>query len=535
MRGPSRHCIIVALLAAVGGPWAIANAQPREAGPGAAPTAIERYIIGLRPGAPSPARAAGDALARLGGRVKLEIPGADAVAVEAPADALPALRQLPGVAYVERDARRYRLAGGYTDSTGTPYALGQRVPYGIAMVQADQLALLQGVSRTVCIIDSGYAMGHEDLPGEDRVTGDFDPGTGNWHEDVDGHGTHVAGTIAALNVAGTGVVGVMPADTLRLHIVKVFGEHGDWTYSSTLAAAARRCEAAGAHVINMSLGGGEPTATERRVLDRLHAEGMLLVAAAGNDGNRSLSYPASYDSVMSVGALDESRQSAAFSNFNRQVEISAPGVQVLSTVPDGLVSEAELTVGGTSYAPLPMEGSPRASVTAPLADFGRGKGVVRGSMKGRVCLIERGENYFSEKVRNCQRSGGLGAIVFNNVAGEFSGTLGGAVTRIPSVSVSDTAGAALKAQLDQAASLSVRAGGSPYSPYDGTSMATPHVAGVAALVWSLQPQCTAAQLRRTLGLSALDLGTRGRDTRFGFGLVQAKAAYDRIVQRGCGN
>jgi len=81
----------------------------------------------------------------------------------------------------------------------------------------------------------------------------------------------------------------------------------------------------------------------------------------------------------------------------------------------------------------------------------------------------------------------------------------------------------------------VQAGGEPYAALDGTSMATPHVAGVAALVWSLHPQCTAAQLRRTLGLTALDLGTRGRDTRFGFGLVQAKAAADRIAAQGCGN
>lgn len=530
MRGLRNFSGTVLLLAVAFGTFA---APPQTVQPQAvAQPGVQRVIVAFRPGVPAPSRSA---LAALGGKVRLEIPGADAVAVEVPADMVAALRRLPNVLYVENDAPRYRLSAGYTDSTGSPYALGQRVPYGIAMVQADRLAGTLGTERTVCVIDSGYDLGHEDLPGEALVTGDNDPGTGNWYEDADGHGTHVAGTIAALNSSGTGVVGVVPGGVARLHIVKVFGEHGDWTYSSTLAAAARKCQAAGAHVVNMSLGGAEPTATERRVLDRLYAEGMLLVAAAGNDGNRSLSYPAAYDSVISVGALDEQMEWATFSNFNRQVELSAPGVQVLSTVPSATVVDAALEVGNTVYDPTPMEGSPRLSVTAPLADFGDGGAVQRGAMRGKICVIQRGTYFFRTKVLNCQRSGGVGAVVYNNVEGPFSGTLGGAVTRIPSVGVSDTEGAALLQQLGQSATLAVQAGGEPYAALDGTSMATPHVAGVAALVWSLHPQCTAAQLRRTLGLTALDLGTRGRDTRFGFGLVQAKAAADRIAAQGCGN
>jgi subtilisin family serine protease len=74
-----------------------------------------------------------------------------------------------------------------------------------------------------------------------------------------------------------------------------------------------------------------------------------------------------------------------------------------------------------------------------------------------------------------------------------------------------------------------------YAYYDGTSMATPHVSAVAALVWSYFPQCSAAQLRSSLDKSALDLGAAGRDVKYGFGLVQAKAAYDRIKSQGCGN
>ena len=118
------------------------------------------------------------------------------------------------------------------------------------------------------------------------------------------------------------------------------------------------------------------------------------------------------------------------------------------------------------------------------------------------------------------------------MAGGFTGTLGSAVTAIPSLTVSNTDGALIKARLGQSATIKV--GTSNYDYYDGTSMATPHVAGVAALVWSYFPTCTAAQMRTSLQLGALDLGTTGRDVKYGYGLVQAKVTYDRIKTKGCG-
>ncbi|HEX2011883.1 MAG TPA: S8 family serine peptidase, partial [Roseateles sp.] len=111
-------------------------------------------------------------------------------------------------------------------------------------------------------------------------------------------------------------------------------------------------------------------------------------------------------------------------------------------------------------------------------------------------------------------------------------TLGTTVTDIPSVTASDTEGTQLKAQLGQSATVSVTA--TNYAFYDGTSMATPHVSAVAALVWSYFPTCSASQIRVSLNNSAEDLGSAGRDTKFGYGLVRAKAAYDRITALGCG-
>ena len=282
----------------------------------------------------------------------------------------------------------------------------------------------------------------------------------------------------------------------------------------------------------MSLGGGRSSRTEQRAFDALQTKGVLSIAAAGNDGNTVISYPAGYASVMMVGALDENKAWADFSQYNTKVEISAPGVSVLSTVPMNSGTEPALTVGATVYAPGAMDGSPVKSATAPLVDFGNGD-VASGAVLGKVCLISRGVIDFATKVMNCQNNGGVGAVIYNNVAGGFGGTMGTTVAAIPSVTASDVEGAAMKGQLGQSATVAVKP--NSYAYFDGTSMATPHVSAVAALVWSYFPTCTGSQIRTSLTKSALDLGTAGRDTKFGWGLVQAKAAKDRIATLGCGN
>ena len=495
------------------------------AGPAALALDQARVIIAFKPGAVAQARAA---LQAARGAVRVELPALNAVAVELPPAAIAALRRNPHFAYVEEDVKRWPLA--LSSPSNNPYQPGQRVPYGIAMVQADQLPDTQAGNRKLCIIDSGIDRAHEDLAGV-PADGVHDIGTGWWNTDENSHGTHVAGTIAALNNTGTGVVGVAPNGRLKLHIVKVFSADG-WAYSSTLARAAQQCADAGAHVISMSLGGSLPSQTEIRTFHALAARGVLSVAAAGNDGNHTVSYPAGYPSVMMVGAVDAQRQWAPFSQFNHRMELAAPGVSVLSTVPMRSISEAALTVARETYAPGAMAGSPQRSASAPLADFGLGERI-NPAVAGKVCLIARGTIDFATKVSNCQNSGGVAAVVHNNVAGSFNGTLGAAVTVIPSVTASDAEGTRLKTQLGQSAVVTV----APvhYALFDGTSMATPHVSAVAALVWSYYPACTASQMRASLHKSALDLGPAGWDEQYGHGLVQAKAAYDRIAAKGCGN
>lgn len=481
-------------------------------------------VVGHKAGAAGAVRSE---VAKSGGRVLHDMSAVDAMVVELPAKAVAALAKNRQVDFVESGVPR-RIQGQRTIRS-VP-AGGQVVPYGIPMVQADQVSDSAAGNRTLCIVDSGINGAHEDLAAV-PMTGENFTKSGEWYTDENSHGTHVAGTIAALNNT-VGVVGVAPSGKLKLHIAKVFDAAGSAS-SVTIARAMLSCWQAGAHVVSMSLGGPDTSPIESRVTALLAKKGLLLIAAAGNAGNDTVSYPAGFAEVVSVAAIDETRAVAGFSQFNADVEIAAPGVAVLSTVPAFSQTAASLDVGGTPYPVQGMDGSPRRSGSGTLADFGLGTAAVAGSMNGKVCLIQRGSISFAQKVLNCQASGGAGAVIYNNTAGELFGTLGETVTTIPSVGAMQADGALMLSQLDQATNVAVFGLPDLYAAYNGTSMATPHASAVAALVWSHHPGCTAEQVRSTLSASATDLGAAGRDPYFGWGLVQAKAALQRL-SNGCG-
>ncbi|MCB1995112.1 MAG: S8 family serine peptidase, partial [Rhodoferax sp.] len=415
-----------------------------------------RYIVKFRD-----LQGAASAVQAAGGRVALELRPQRALAAQLPAAAVEALRRHPLVEYVEVDARRYPLA--------------QSVPYGIPMVQANDPVFTgnaaSGSNTTVCIIDSGYQRAHEDLP-DTNVTGTNDSGSGNWAEDTCGHGSHVAGTIAASNNS-LGVLGVVGNGNLHLHIEKVFsGADCGWAYSSSLVTALNRCVAAAGSnrlVINMSLGGSTSSRTERNAFDNAYANGVLPIAAAGNDGNTRTSYPAGYAGVVSVAAVDAAGVVADFSQQNSDVELAAPGVGVVSTTP---FKASTLSAGGASWIGVDIDGSARISVNGALVDGG--DCTASGAWAGRVVLCQRGTNTFAEKVANVAAGGGTGAAIYNNVPGGFAGTLNGTST-IPAISISDADGAAALGRLGNIATLDNTAGvGNGYEAYDGTSMATPH-------------------------------------------------------------
>lgn len=171
--------------------------------------------------------------------------------------------------------------------------------------------------------------------------------------DDNGHGTHVAGTVAANANNGVGVAGV--AFNSPLAICKGLNSAGSGTLVM-IANCITWLNQQDARVISMSLGGASGSQTLEDAVRNATDNGSLLVAAAGNSGNSSLSYPAAYAEVVSVAATDHNDARASFSQFNSDVEVAAPGVNILSTWNDGGYRAAS----GTSMA------TPHASAVAAL-------------------------------------------------------------------------------------------------------------------------------------------------------------------------
>lgn len=454
-------------------------------------------------------------------------------AVELNENSKKAMRAKGGFKKMEVDAKRFALSI-YNDDAGDP-TLQQLTPYAVYQSQADQLNLQSG--QKVCIIDSGLDATNNDFDWT-VITGDNDSGTGNWYEHGGPHGTHVAGTIAA-DDNNVGVVGMAPG--VPLHIVKVFNESG-WGYSSDLAYAAQKCTQAGANIISMSLGGGGANSTEENAFDNFIANGGLVVAAAGNDGNSVRSYPAGYESVMMIGANDANNNIADFSQYpscttgkgknvvtNEKicVEVTAGGVDTFSTYPAGLATVSSLTADGYGVASSAMENA--GSASALTFNMGTAENT-NSAASGKICLIDRGNISFHDKVANCENSGGVGAIIINNEPGMLYATLGETnTTSIPAVGASQED----RTFLLGTSSVSIHVGAGDYGYMSGTSMATPAVAGVAALVWSNHPECTGQEIRAALKASAEDSGTSGKDVYFGYGIVKAKAASDYLTSNGC--
>lgn len=417
------------------------------------------------------------------------------------------------------------------------YPMAQTVPYGIDMIQARAIWDVNhdgvvdpnkptGESRMLCIIDSGIDVQHEDLAPLNIVGGEPE----GWNNDTCGHGSHVAGTIAAAN-NDVGVVGVSPG-AVSLYILKVFdGPECGYSYASSVLDAAYACEAAGASVISMSLGGGRASPVERIGFGRLNRRGILSVAAAGNAGDTSYSYPASYPSVLSVAAVDQNEAIASFSQQNDEVDVAAPGVNVLSTVP--FTTVASFKIGQNGYEVLGMEGGAYGTVSGAIV-YG-GLCTEAGEWAGMVVLCQRGEVSFAEKAAAVEAGGGVAAVVYNNEPGLFGGTLGEEEAGIPVLSMSQENGTALvETQIGANAAISVTLVTHTYEYYSGTSMATPHVSAAAAVLLSSDPSLTNEDVRAALIATAKDLGPEGPDNAFGAGLIQMFDAW-RYLGGGPGN
>ncbi len=273
--------------------------------------------------------------------------------------------------------------------------------WGLWVIYADRAWDITVGSRSVkvCVVDQGVDYNHEDLAGnygygKDMVDNDNDPYPVNSSEF---HGTHVAGTIAAVMNNGLGVVGVAQSLIISCRALNDSGTGS----TAWVSQCIRWCADTGAKVINMSLGGSMPSSDlESAVNYAVDTAGVVVVSAAGNDGSSSVNYPAAYEASMAVGAIDTLGERAYFSNYGPELDVVAPGVMILSTMP----------------------------------------------------FI------------------------------------------------------------------------SSYSYLDGTSMATPHVSGLAALILSKNPNLSPADVRGIITGTAIDMGELGKDWFYGYGLISSYRA-----------
>jgi len=463
-----------------------------------------------------------------------------AMATELDSQNLEELRKDQNVAYIEPDYPIYATgsatAGDYSIYTAESTS-SQSIPYGIEMVGATQVwSKTKGAGAVVAVLDTGISMYHPDrgniITSESFVTGEE-------VDDLDGHGTHTSGTVAALD-NGIGVVGVAPeADLL---IGKVLDNEGTGQ-TSWLISGIEWAVDNDADVISMSLGGTDYSASLETACNNAYTEGVLLVAAAGNDGNSTLNYPAAYSSVISVAAVDENKAKADFSNYNSDVELAAPGVSVLSTVNVGTTTINDAIWSGTSHSANNVVGTASGTVSGEICNCGLATGLdaensCPDSVAGNIAHIRRGTITFAEKVAHAKSKGAIGVIISNNVSGTFYGTLNGVGSRLVIVSISMADGDALdplaESGISGSVSVSVSTTADFYEYYSGTSMATPHVAGAAALIFAVQGgNTTAAEVRSILDNSAEDLGNSGRDNIFGYGLVNVNSAFETMPPSTC--
>lgn len=223
-------------------------------------------------------------------------------------------------------------------------ALSETLDWGLQFAGvAEEWSLSKGAGVRVAVLDTGCDAEHPDLREATLLCEDFS-GSCVGPRDVQGHGTHCAGVIAARQ-NNVGVIGVAPE--CKLLIGKVLGDDGSGS-STAVAAGVDWAVAQGADVISMSLGSPDPSPEIRRALGRAVQAGKFVVCAAGNDGRPdSVGYPAAWDELaVAVGAIGPDGRLANFSSRGRQVDVCAPGVNILSSWPGGRYAK----LSGTSMA-----------------------------------------------------------------------------------------------------------------------------------------------------------------------------------------
>ena len=226
---------------------------------------------------------------------------------------------------------------------GVPSKGRQVIPWGVERVGAAKVwPQTKGERVRVAVLDSGIDLGHPDLA--NNIKGGINilnPAQGPMDEN--GHGTHVAGTIAAED-NNSGVVGIAPMT--ELYGVKILNRDGEGTLAGIIKGL-QWCIANRMSVANLSVGTNKSSTALRMAVQRAYHAGLVIVSAAGNEGTaNSITYPAAYPEVVTVGAIDQQYQLASFSSWGPELTVVAPGSGIYSTYLDG----SYVRLSGTSMA-----------------------------------------------------------------------------------------------------------------------------------------------------------------------------------------
>jgi thermitase len=287
----------------------------------------QRIVVGFDTGTSVAQRAAALRAAGAGAHVDLGRVNAKVIVVPdaAAAKVRAALAKQSAVRYSEPDAMLHASWTPNDTNLGSQWALtavGARTAWDAS----------RGASVLVADVDTGVDSTHPDLAGKITAGWDFVAGDAN-PSDENGHGTHVAGIIAANTNNGAGVAGMAPsAQVLAIRVLDANGSG----YQSNIAQGVTYAVDHGAKVINLSLGGSSGTTALSDAIKYAAGKGVVVTCASGNNGSTSsISYPARYDGCVAVGATDSSDRIASFSNRGTGLDVSAPGVSILSTVRGG--------------------------------------------------------------------------------------------------------------------------------------------------------------------------------------------------------
>lgn len=398
-------------------------------------------------------------------------------------------------------------------------------------------------SVVVAVIDSGVNYAHQDLAanmwnggathpnhGWDFVDNDNDP----MPTDADGHGTHVAGTIAAVGNNGLGTTGICwQARTMAIRsLSSVGGTTADVVQGVSFAIQQ------GARIINMSLG-GQPNfdLAFSDAIGAARSAGILVIVAAGNDGNNndgvSQEFPCNFtqDNLICVAALDQAYALATFSNYGvTSVDVGAPGVNTMSTWPGPTITD-DFTIGwtlapptsawsrvtnctvGSTIVPYLLANPTNWCAGGPYANnandviyktFDLSNHLGAGFSFATVLETENGFDFAGVATK----STGGDPFVGGTLIGEATGSSGGqafstefslADCRTTTCSIgfrlrSDNIVTARGVAIFGFGINTAQSGSSEYKVIDGTSMASPHVAGLAALIWAYNPNYTYADV-----------------------------------------